>query len=321
VKRAAFFAVAAAVALVLLVVHDDGKGSAQAAVSRAAARTVDAGSSRFTISVNVPQLLVQLAPGYEVEGLMDYVHHRGRISYWRDSELLLDGDVAYVKWPMPWRQDTPWLRYETDSSDADPLSLEARAMRNPNSLLDFLTGASSDVRDAGSEDVRGRPTTHYEGTLDLQKVVDEAPPDKRAELQDWLNFIAEDEATKVPFGLWVDNDGVARRLRIDEQGGASMTIEYYDFGVPVEITPPPASEIISDEEFAKEIEQHAGDSTCSGADVGSGDTSARGSNADTGSSADTSNWYSSGSSGDVGSGSSAGNGGIEICIESTADDG
>src|SRR5712691_3074916 len=81
--------------------------------------------------------------------------------------------------------------------------------------------------------------------------------------------MAEDLPTKVPFGLWVDGDGVAHRLRIDEQGGSSMTIEYYDFGLPVEITPPPADEIMSDEEFFNEVEQHAGDANC---DNGDGDS-------------------------------------------------
>src|SRR6266508_1112129 len=137
-------------------------------------------------------------------------------------------------------------------------------MHNPISLLDLLTGASDNVREVGSEDVRSTATTHYEGTLDLQKVVDQAPQDKRAELQEWLNFMGEVEPTKVPFGLWIDGDGVAHRLRIDQEGDGSVTIEYYDFGVAVEVTPPPADEIMSSEEFQQELEAHAQDSSCDG---------------------------------------------------------
>ncbi len=37
-----------------------------------------------------------------------------------------------------------------------------------------------------------------------------------------------------------------------------MLVEYYDFGIPVEITPPAPSEIISFEDFMKEFEAHAG---------------------------------------------------------------
>src|SRR5438105_5065159 len=216
--------------------------SAQAAVRRAAARTLDASSSRFTLTIAVTQSLQQfpavLSPPFAVEGLMDYVHHRGRISYGGGGntreETIYDGDVVYTKWPLPWAKEKPWLRYEADAQDNDPFDLQDRAMRNPSGLLEFVHGAGTDVRNVGSENVRGIATTHYEGTLDLQKVVDQAPADKRAELQDFLNFIAEEEPTKVPFGLWVDEGGLAHRLRIDQHEGAT-TIEYYDFGVRVDV--------------------------------------------------------------------------------------
>jgi hypothetical protein len=107
-------------------------------------------------------------------------------------------------------------------------------------------------------------------------VVDQTPADKRAELQDSLNFLTEGGPKTVPFGLWVDGDGVTHRLRIDERGGAAITIEYYDFGVPVEVTPPPADEIVSNEEFAKELEQHQGEWSCDNGDAGSRGSSSSG---------------------------------------------
>jgi hypothetical protein len=278
VKRAALvLAFAAGFGALLLVGHGGSKTSAQAAVKRVAANSVDVGSSRFTMSREAPQLPDQVAP-VDFEGVMDYVHHRGRIVYSRDTEMLFEGKVTYLKWPMPWRHDAVWLRYEDDVNDVDPLDLRDRATRNPIGLLGFLTGASDDVREVGKDDVRGASTTHYEGTLDLQKVVNQAPPDQRAELQEALTFIAEDEAKTVPFGLWVDSDGVAHRLRLEEPRGVRMTIEYYDFGVPVELTPPPANEIMSTEEFTKEIEKHAGDSSCETSDAGTGGPTPRGGN-------------------------------------------
>lgn len=182
------------------------------------------------------------------------------------SEQILDGDITYATWPVPWHDSVRWLRVESDSSDTDPFDLRERAMRNPTGLIELLA-ASDDVSDAGSEEVRGTPTTRIEGTLDLQKIVDDSPPDQRAELQDWLNFLAEDAPRAVPFQLWLDNDGVARRLRVDQEG-ATVTIEYYDFGLPVNVAPPPASEIISVQELMNEIQAHAGDSSCgSGGDI------------------------------------------------------
>lgn len=308
-------AVTAALAGIFVVALRGGENSAQAAAKRAAARTLDAGSSRFTISWQAPPPLAERVPPETVEGTVDYVHHRGRLSYPGDNEMLFDRDVTYMRWPMPWRDTPTWVRMPSDSGAPDPLDLQDRAMNNPSSLLAFLTGASDDVHRIGSEEVRGTPTIHYEGTLDLQKVVDRAPPEQRAELQDTLNFIAEDTPTTVPFGLWVDGDGIAHRLRIDQDGGPAMTIEYYDFGIPVEITPPPADETISSEAFFNEMEQHTSDASCGKGDdggkasVGSDDAS------DSGTPTSSLLFLGGGSDKDRTGSSNSGAQSHEICIE------
>jgi hypothetical protein len=276
VKRAAAALVLAAGLTGLLQVgREGGQSSAQAAVRQAAAKSAEADSSRFTISWQGPQLPDRsLLP--TVEGTMNYLQHRGRVRYGDQFELIYDGEITYAKWPMPWRHDAAWLRYEAGSNEPDPLDLQDRATRNPIGLLAFLTGAGDDVHVVGSEFVRGVETKHYEGTLDLQKVVDQAAAAKHAELQDSLNFLFEGAPKTVPFGLWVDGEGVAHRLRIDQPGGATITIEYYDFGIPIEVTPPPAKEIVSNEEFFKEMMRHQGDSSCDNGDTGSGGSSSSG---------------------------------------------
>lgn len=276
-KRAgAALVLAAGIAGLILIGRTSGDKAAQAAVRHAAARTVDAGSSRFELTWQTPVRLPAHLGFKPVEGTMDYVHHRGLVSYPRGTEMLYDGDVVYMRWSLPWHPGGVWVRAPLDPSQPDPLDLQDRAMRNPIGLLSFLTGASDDAHAVGREEMGGTATTHYEGTLDLQKVVVQAPLDRRAELQDTLNFIGQDMSTKVPFGLWVDGHGLAHRLRIDQSGGYSVTIDYYDFGVPVVVTPPPAEEVISPEELSSELMQHAGDSNCDEGDAGSGGTSSSG---------------------------------------------
>jgi hypothetical protein len=53
-------------------------------------------------------------------------------------------------------------------------------------------------------------------------------------------------------------------VRLELGEGMSITTEYYDFGVPVQVTPPPADQIMSQDEFWEEIMAHQGDSACSG---------------------------------------------------------
>ena len=262
-RRIAVLVAAIAFAIALTNGANDSS-PAQAAVRHAFVRTVDAGSSRFTLSLAISPGEAPFAVDYKIDGLMDYVHHRGQISFGSNSELLIDGDMMYMQTALPWRHDAVWVSSDTSGQESDPFDLQERALNNPLSLLKFLTGVASEVRNAGSEQVRGAETTHYEGTLNLQNVVENAPPQERADLKETLDFIGQFEPTMVPFGLWVDGDGVARRLRIDQKDGGSIVIEYYDFGLPVSITPPPPDAIITFEQLFKEVEAHQIDSNCDG---------------------------------------------------------
>jgi hypothetical protein len=265
VKRAAVLAIA----LVVVLVSTGRVGqsrSAQAAVRDALARTADARSMRFT--VRWTGAAVPTGPAGQIEGVMDYARNRGEIRYFGDIEDVYDGDVMYTKWPLPWQKGSRWVRYDEGADEPDPLSLEDRALRNPVSLLKFLREGSSDVRKVGTEDVSGASTDHYEGTLDLQRVVDHAPAADRAELQALLDFIREDAEAKVPFGLWADGSGIAHRLRIDEAGGVSVVVDYFDFGVPVSITPPSKDEIMSYEALFEEIRVHSNTSDCAQSEAG-----------------------------------------------------
>jgi hypothetical protein len=213
------------------------------AVRAAMAHTVDAKTSRFTLSVSASAASA-LPSEYDVGGVMDYVHHRGRITYGPSAEAILDGDVVYVRWRTERRQDSRWIRYSRDWLKPDPFSFQEHALHDPIGLLSFLSLASDDLKNRGTEDVRGTETTHYEGTLNLRKLSDDTG------------------SASVPFGLWVDTNGVARRLRIDSSTGASAVIEYYDFGIPITITAPRANETISLDEFVREAKATGANSDC-----------------------------------------------------------
>lgn len=240
--------------------------SAQAAVRRAAGRTLDAGSSRFTITRSFTGVVPASMPKWEERGIMDYRRHRGSV---RDSlfgwEEIYDGDTVYdnLGSMMSWiPKDKPWFR--ATQSD-DPFDPEDKALRDPTRLLHFLRLTSTDVRTVGAEEIGGVQTTHYEGTLDLQKVVDQASADQRPLLQDDLDIMKRDTGTTISYGLWVDASDITRRLRIDDAGGnGSETIDFFDYGVAVDVQPPPDSAVLSDDEFTTLMEQHTNDSSCNG---------------------------------------------------------
>jgi hypothetical protein len=259
VKRAAVLVVIAMAIVASVMIRSGSNTSAQAAVTHAFARTTGTGSSRFVTTFLTP------APGDDAtraSGVMDYVNHRGSIQYGRNLEIRYDGDAMYARWAMPWQHEPEWVQYDADTTSGDPFDLDQRLMDDPARLLEFLTTASDSVRTVGIEDVRGVATTHYEGRLDFQKIVDNAPTTKREELQSYLDFISQDEPTRVPYNVWVDRDGIAHRVQVDMGSGFSLITEYFDFGTPVEVTRPPADQIVSLEEWTSELEAHTKDSDC-----------------------------------------------------------
>jgi hypothetical protein len=197
---------------------------------------------------------------------MDYSRHRGSVSFGSalnsGFDVIYDGDVVYsdLSALRDWvPKGKHWLRGEGDHGD--PFDPQERALRDPATLLRFLRPTSSEVREGGHEKIGEVDTTRYEGTLDLQRIVDQSPEAERGDLQAELDFLREAmPSTTVSYSVWVDSNGVARRLRVDSGNASSTTIDFYDFGVPVAVDIPRASEILDEAEFEQIVEAHTGDS-------------------------------------------------------------
>ena len=242
-------------------------------VADARARAVDAGTSRFEITYESSELPADVE--VELAGEIDYVHGVGRLRFgYKDNvyeEIIFTGKRMYVRMPSLAKYlgtTKEWTSYENDDDD-DALNVVSfvggpTQIRDPSKVLEFLLGTSGEIRQVGTEEVRGVPTTHYRGAIDIEKVIDRAPAGERAALREELELLGEDGFPKtIPFDVWIDDDGLARRVRLElapgKTGGAE-TIEFYDFGVAVDVQPPDPSEVLTDEEFAKLMEQHAGES-------------------------------------------------------------
>jgi hypothetical protein len=119
---------------------------------------------------------------------------------------------------------------------------------DPSSALDGLRGVSSDVRDAGHATVRGVDTVHYRGTLDVEKAVARAPEASRARVRSALAQF--DDGTRLD--VWIDAEGLPRRYSLsanavkDSQRASIVeSFDIYDYGAPVDVKVPPASDTAS----------------------------------------------------------------------------
>jgi hypothetical protein len=123
---------------------------------------------------------------------------------------------------------------------------------DPSQSVQTLRALSSRVEKLGSEDVRGVPTTHYRGTVELRKLPEVTPPARRAAAKRsadrLIQLIGSDS---YPLDVWVDRHRLVRRMHLEMtmkiQGRSvtqDMTFDLFDFGPKPKIKRPPAGETV-----------------------------------------------------------------------------
>lgn len=168
-------------------------------------------------------------------------------------EAIFDGLVFYMKFPPQIAEQLPggktWVKFDLaqlgKAQGIDFEQLMQLSGSGPSQSLELLRAASPDFAAVGDEEVRGLETTHYRGTVDLEKVAEQAPANAR---ESYRRIIELTGQRRIPVDVWIDDAGLTRRVRYEQKlpGGSSMEItqELYDFGVQVDVEPPPAVEVV-----------------------------------------------------------------------------
>jgi hypothetical protein len=170
-------------------------------------------------------------------------------------EMILAPGAYFMKFPPELMQELPgakqWVRLDFDALEDAGIDMEAFEdfqQGDPSRTLDMLRAVSDDFAKVGTESVRGVPTTRYHGTLDLEKVAELAPTERSRKAYETL--IDQAKVTSFPMDVWLDADGYARRMVYAvtmSEGGDDLTmeitLELWDFGVDVDVTPPPADQV------------------------------------------------------------------------------
>jgi len=173
-------------------------------------------------------------------------------------EVVRDGDVGYVRLPaiddqLP--EGKTWVRESAGSVEVggfDFKELDSFSRNDPRDVLEALQGLSGDIETVGTDELRGVETTHYRAVLDPAELAASAAaanPDA-SPLLDQLT--GQSGVADVPLDVWIDGTGLVRKLSLDvdapdattgQSGHVSLAFELWDYGEPVEIDVPPASEV------------------------------------------------------------------------------
>jgi hypothetical protein len=170
---------------------------------------------------------------------------------WR-GEAVYVNDRVFVRIPgltkaLPEHVD--WLLV-----DADTLAEQAGPQFNapdPGEFVTFVDAIADDAEVVGEEAVGEADTTHFRGTVDVDELPSIARPDDRVQLASYARRLKTAGIERFPLDVWVDDEGLVRRLRTEYEGyrtgGPELTllttVELYDFGIDATIESPPRSRV------------------------------------------------------------------------------
>ncbi len=171
-------------------------------------------------------------------------------------DTIVDGTVLYMRSPV-FQQVIPagkeWVRLDlAQLAKQQGVDLGSLVDSNPtpNGALAYLQGSTGKVRDLGKEKVKGVETTHYRATIDLERAAQRAKGSTRQSIRRVIDVAG---VKRLPVDVWVGDDGYVRKVTYRQHSGrtqsAKITMELYDFGSPVTITPPPAAAVIDFEKL------------------------------------------------------------------------
>jgi hypothetical protein len=106
-------------------------------------------------------------------------------------------------------------------------------------LLDLLKDQADSFTEVGQESVRGVDTTHYTAVLDVERLAQQHASGLDA--PSVTSGIEKLAGTTATFDVWIDGDNLVRKLVVhggSAQGTATVTVEFHDFGQPVDVSVP-----------------------------------------------------------------------------------
>jgi hypothetical protein len=258
----------AALSALLLAGCSSGGGSGTTSNTNLAQLVADAATkstastSRMAITVDVSQ------PGsssLEITGTgeFDYAKHAGDLTEKIPSvagnpggsvEIREIGQTVYVKVPNAPDPSKPWVKTDASTFGAQNGGTQAS---DPSQFLSYLRGASTGITDEGTETVRGEATRKLKANLDLRKAAAKLPQAQRQAVEQAIQQLG---TSTIPTVVWIDDQGRLRKMSFSldvssagqTTGGGSpqtahlsLTLELFDYGVPVKVTAPPSAQVSS----------------------------------------------------------------------------
>ncbi|HEY2700489.1 MAG TPA: hypothetical protein VGJ45_33860 [Pseudonocardiaceae bacterium] len=231
-----------------------------------AAYTSTTGAGTAKISVDASLVAAQgMNFSISANGSMDFAHKTGDMTtsiMGMDLEVRFIDGVEYIHAPtqlLGKDGGKPWVKLDLNEVAKQKLGqsldqLTSGTPTDPSQMLSYLRGMGS-VTDKGPDTVDGVQTEHYLAEMNVSELArnEHLTADQTAQIQKVLG------EGQVPMNLWIDGQNRLRQLKYAQNmdlgamtgqttgpGAGSValeeTLKLSDFGVPVNVTAPPADQ-------------------------------------------------------------------------------
>lgn len=194
-------------------------------------------------------------------GEMDMRGQRGQFTYdiqGQEMRQVMDRFTMYMQSPQfdaALEDGKEWAKLDMQRASKE-FGIDLGAVQQPGSgdprqMFSQLKAMAGEIEKVGTEEVRGAETTHYAGNVELDRIPETLPPDRRAAAHKSLDRAREISGLEdYPMDVWIDEDDHVRRMRIrmdmkvlQQEISMDMTMEFFDYGSPVSIDLPPEGDV------------------------------------------------------------------------------
>lgn len=221
----------------------------------AAAATTRTGTARVSMAMDMSFGGDQMTA--KGEGLADFEGERTSMTMELPAaggtmRMVADGTTVYVQGAtfQAVAQGKQWVSMDTARMSASPLPGMGTGAGGTDVLSSLRAlqdkGVVRQVREVGTDEVRGVRTVKYEGEFDPEALVDSMSGATK-EVREALRQVRMDSAS---MAVWVGDDDLVRRMTstfsmsmAGTEVKMSMSIDLFDFGIPVQIDIPPPDQV------------------------------------------------------------------------------
>ncbi|MFY1672252.1 hypothetical protein ACN27G_20170 [Plantactinospora sp. WMMB334] len=171
------------------------------------------------------------------------------------TTIRMIGAVIYVEVPEADRADLDgkrWFKMDLSAAGAQAGMDYAKQLEDvdPTKQVKTLL-ATEGTTVVGEETLNGVPTVHYTVTAPVATYLGQLESDARKTVEQELT---KNGVKEVKIDLWVDEQYLPRRAHMVMGTMSDMTIDYTDYGKPVNIETPAASETADFAEMLKDLQ-------------------------------------------------------------------